>query len=232
MKIETTEPDSEAGLPDVRQEAFDHSSAALVDCFFGRARDQQGRAFREYCIRLADEFVNSDRISHTTRFADVRQRRADFAIPDVSLSASLRAAGGIPRNTGFHQCVLYPFIGHITSALPYFMRDLANVVVAMNQNTVKLGIQGPECFGARDSRKIPQAGLWHAGRVLRGAYPGTHTTLGVVTSGGTIANTTALWCARNTGLPATMVSPALKRKASMRRCSTTATKASRSSGLK
>jgi putative pyridoxal-dependent aspartate 1-decarboxylase len=202
----TAERSSEASVPELRRAFWQshESIRELVECFFGRARDRQGREFREYCTRLADEFVNSDRICHNTRFADVRQRRGDFGIPNTSSSPLDYVREMESRVMPDSINVSSPaFIGHMTSALPYFMRDLSNIVVAMNQNTVKLETSKGLSVLERET-----LGKFH--KLVFGMpddFYAHHTqepdaTLGVVTSGGTIANITSLWCARNTGLPA------------------------------
>ena len=37
------------------------------------------------------------------------------------------------------------FIGHMTSALPYFMLPLSRIMMALNQNLVKIGVALPPC---------------------------------------------------------------------------------------
>ena len=174
--------------------------ARLVSSLFGGSRE----TFRDDCVRLADAFVNSERITRTTSFADLRRQRADPGIPEdpsspVDYVKSLEA-GVIPDSINVSSPA---FIGHMTSALPYFMRDLARVVVALNQNTVKL--ETSKCVSALERERLAKLhwlvfardDRFYAERIQDPA-----STLGVVTSGGTAANITALWCARNAGLPA------------------------------
>jgi len=90
------------------------------------------------------------------------------------------------------------FIGHMTSSMPYFMLPLAKIMIALNQNTVK--IETSKAFTPLESQVI---GMIHK---LVYAHPDdfynrwTHDrnhAFGVFCSGGTIANLTALWVARN-----------------------------------
>lgn len=90
------------------------------------------------------------------------------------------------------------FIGHMTSSLPYFMLPLAKIMIALNQNTVK--IETSKAFTPLESQVI---GMIHkliynkpASYYDRWTHDRDHT-LGVFCSGGTIANLTALWAARN-----------------------------------
>lgn len=90
------------------------------------------------------------------------------------------------------------FIGHMTSALPYFVQPLARLIAALNQNVVKL-----ETAASLTPYERQALGIVH--RLVYGAPDGFYdahvqngdSTLGIVTSGGTVANITALWCARN-----------------------------------
>jgi glutamate decarboxylase len=90
------------------------------------------------------------------------------------------------------------FIGHMTSSMPYFMLPLAKIMIALNQNTVK--IETSKAFTPLESQVV---GMLHKLVYQRDdAYYATWThdhrhALGVFCSGGTIANITGLWVARN-----------------------------------
>jgi glutamate decarboxylase len=90
------------------------------------------------------------------------------------------------------------FIGHMTSALPYFMFPLAKIMMTLNQNVVK--IETSKAFTPLERQVV---GMLH--RLVydeadefyaQWTQSFTHS-LGVFCSGGTIANVTALWAARN-----------------------------------
>lgn len=93
------------------------------------------------------------------------------------------------------------FIGHMTSALPYFTRPLSRLVSALNQNVVKV-----ETAKSLTPYERQALGMLH--RLVFGRDDAFYTehmqnrrsTLGMVTSGGTLANVTALWVARNASL--------------------------------
>ncbi|KAJ3161673.1 hypothetical protein HDU86_006443 [Geranomyces michiganensis] len=94
-------------------------------------------------------------------------------------------------------------IGHMTTALPYFHRPLSRLLTAMNQNVVKLETASTMTYLERQT-----VGMLH--REFYGAGTGFYKTymhspehsLGVFCSGGTIANITAMWAARNMALGA------------------------------
>jgi len=90
------------------------------------------------------------------------------------------------------------FIGHMTSALPYFMLPLSRIMTALNQNTVK--VETSKAFTPLERQVLA---MLHR-LVYRGddafyqqwMHDSRHA-LGAFCSGGTIANVTALWVARN-----------------------------------
>ncbi|KAJ3355866.1 hypothetical protein HDU83_002514 [Entophlyctis luteolus] len=102
-------------------------------------------------------------------------------------------------------------IGHMTTALPYFHRPLAKLLTAMNQNVVKLETASTTTYLERETLAMMHHEFY--GRVCTRSFYAHYmhafdTALGVFTSGGTIANITALWAARNRALPACAASEA------------------------
>lgn len=90
------------------------------------------------------------------------------------------------------------FVGHMTSALPYFMLPLTRLMTALNQNLVK--VETSKAFTPLERQVL--AMLHHLiYRCPDAFYPpwihNSQAALGAFCSGGTIANTTALWVARN-----------------------------------
>lgn len=90
------------------------------------------------------------------------------------------------------------FIGHMTSALPYFLLPLAKLMVGLNQNLVK--IETSKAFTPLERQVL---GMLH--HLVYEESEHFYTTwmhsaehsLGAFCSGGTVANITALWVARN-----------------------------------
>ncbi|MDO9068816.1 MAG: putative pyridoxal-dependent aspartate 1-decarboxylase, partial [Deltaproteobacteria bacterium] len=90
------------------------------------------------------------------------------------------------------------FVGHMTSALPYFMLPLARLMTALNQNLVK--VETSKAFTPMERQVL--AMIHHlVYRRPDDFYPpwihNSQAALGAFCSGGTIANVTALWVARN-----------------------------------
>ncbi|GMQ46309.1 pyridoxal-dependent aspartate 1-decarboxylase PanP [Vibrio sp. 10N] len=95
------------------------------------------------------------------------------------------------------------FIGHMTSALPYFLMPLSKIMIALNQNLVK--IETSKAFTPLERQVL---GMLHK-LIYSESEPFYNTwmhssehSLGAFCSGGTIANITALWVARNRALKA------------------------------
>jgi putative pyridoxal-dependent aspartate 1-decarboxylase len=90
------------------------------------------------------------------------------------------------------------FVGHMTSALPYFMLPLSKIVTALNQNLVK--VETSKAFTPMERQVL---GMLH--RLIFEApsdfyqqwLHNSQHALGAFCSGGTVANITALWAARN-----------------------------------
>jgi glutamate decarboxylase len=95
------------------------------------------------------------------------------------------------------------FIGHMTSALPYFMLPLSKIMIALNQNLVK--IETSKAFTPLERQVL---GMIHRlvyqqdGAFYRKWMHDPSHALGAICSGGTVANLTALWVARNRAFPA------------------------------
>ena len=90
------------------------------------------------------------------------------------------------------------FVGHMTSALPNFMLPLSRIMTALNQNLVK--VETSKAFTPMERQVL--AMLHHLiyqrddSFYTQWIHDSQHA-LGAFCSGGTIANTTALWAARN-----------------------------------
>jgi glutamate decarboxylase len=92
-------------------------------------------------------------------------------------------------------------LAHMNQGLPYFMRPLAKLLTAMNQNLTKLDASRALSLCERQALAMMHRLVYDfAERFYERHVQNSDSTLGVVTSGGTVANITALWAARNTAL--------------------------------
>ena len=94
------------------------------------------------------------------------------------------------------------FIGHMTTALPSFMLPLSRIMTALNQNLVK--IETSKAFTPLERQVL---GMLHAliynndDAYYAEWMHNRDSALGAFCSGGTLANITALWVARNNLFP-------------------------------
>jgi glutamate decarboxylase len=90
------------------------------------------------------------------------------------------------------------FIGHMTSAIPYFMVHLKTITAALNQNVVKAETSKVVSVVEKQVlAKIHRLIFNKKAAFYRRHVQHPHTHLGNFTENGTMANITALWVARN-----------------------------------
>jgi len=95
-------------------------------------------------------------------------------------------------------CNAPKMIGHMTMALPFFMRPLAKLVTAMHQNNVKTETGKTTTFMEREALAMLHRQLFQLGDPFYAEHSqSAAATLGLVCSGGTLANISAMWIARN-----------------------------------
>jgi len=149
--------------------------------------------------RMIEEVYASSRISSNIQVEEIAGYADDNCIPDNPIEAGDYFDEYIEEIIQHSINVSSPnFIGHMTSALPYFVRPLSRILVALNQNVVKL--ETSKFFTLQERQVIAMLHnlTYKNSREFYEQYSqNSQSTLGVVTSGGTLANLTALWIARN-----------------------------------
>lgn len=102
-------------------------------------------------------------------------------------------------------------IGHMTTSLPFFQQLIAKIIVTMNQNVVKIETSSAVSNLERITIAMMHAKIYNDGDENAKSQEKSQTSkafyekyiinkdevLGICTSGGTVANIAALWCARN-----------------------------------
>ena len=136
--------------------------------------------------------------------ADVEKNFSDSGIPEKPIFVSEQAQFLLDKLVANSVHTASPsFIGHMTSALPYFMLPLSKIMIALNQNLVKT--ETSKAFTPMERQVL---GMIHRlvynqdGAFYRKWMHDPRHSLGAMCSGGTIANLTALWVARNRAFPA------------------------------
>jgi glutamate decarboxylase len=90
------------------------------------------------------------------------------------------------------------FVGHMTSAIPFFMVHLKTIVAALNQNVVK--VETSKVVSVLEKQvlaKIHRLIYRQSDEFYNEHIQNARTTLGCFIENGTLANITALWVARN-----------------------------------
>jgi len=148
---------------------------------------------------LTDHIVAKEKPLH-----EIEQDFADSAIPENPEFVSDHTETLLNKLVAHSVHTASPrFIGHMTSALPYFLLPLAKLMVGLNQNLVK--IETSKAFTPLERQVLGMLHHLVYGQNERFYKTWMHSaehSLGALCSGGTIANITALWVARNTALPA------------------------------
>ncbi|MBW1814771.1 MAG: aminotransferase class V-fold PLP-dependent enzyme [Deltaproteobacteria bacterium] len=94
------------------------------------------------------------------------------------------------------------FVGHMTSAIPFFMIHLKTIVAALNQNVVKLETSKVcSVLEKQVLAKIHRMIYQRSESFYKKHVQNTNSTLGSFVECGTLANITALWVARNKLFP-------------------------------
>jgi len=135
--------------------------------------------------------------------SDVEKNFSDSAIPEKPVFVSDQTQFLLDKVVADSVHTASPaFIGHMTSALPYFMLPLSKIMIALNQNLVK--IETSKAFTPLERQVL---GMIHRlvyqqdGAFYRKWMHDPSHALGAICSGGTVANLTALWVARNRAFP-------------------------------
>ncbi len=146
-----------------------------------------------------DDFLSRHVVARATSLEQIEKDFSDFRVPEDPEFVSDHAETLLNKLVANSVNTYSPqFIGHMTSALPYFHLPLAKLLVGLNQNLVK--IETSKAFTPLERQVL---GMMHQlvyqqdsnfyQQYLHSAYH----SLGAFCSGGTIANISALWVARN-----------------------------------
>lgn len=144
-------------------------------------------------------FLQSHIVAVEKDLSEVEKDFSDASIPNDPIFVSQQADFLLEKLVSQSVHTASPsFVGHMTSALPYFMLPLSKIMIALNQNLVKT--ETSKSFTPLERQVI---GMLH--RLVYENDDGFYTqymhdqnfALGAFCSGGTVANITALWAARN-----------------------------------
>lgn len=145
------------------------------------------------------DFLSRHVVAQKTSLEEIEKDYMDPLIPEAPDFVSSHAEVLLKKLVSQSVNTYSPtFIGHMTSSLPYFHLPLAKLLVGLNQNLVK--IETSKAFTPLERQTL---GMMHNlifeqdddfySQYLHSAKH----SLGAFCSGGTIANITSLWVARN-----------------------------------
>lgn len=148
---------------------------------------------------LVKEFLGNTSISSDVRYESLADNFTGSEIParvtDVEAYINYLNENVIPHSIHTSSPL---YIGHMTSRLPYFVAPLGKLMAALNQNVVKVETSRAFTLYERQSLAMIHRLIYkHDDDFYRQHTQHAESTLGMLVSGGTVANITALWCARN-----------------------------------
>lgn len=145
------------------------------------------------------DFLSQHVVTKAKSLEQVEKDFAEFAVPENPEFVSQHAETLLKKLVAHSVNTYSPtFIGHMTSALPYFHLSLAKLLVGLNQNLVK--IETSKAFTPLERQVL---GMMHelvygqSENFYQQHLHSAQRSLGAFCSGGTVANMTALWVARN-----------------------------------
>ena len=146
-----------------------------------------------------EDFLSSHIVAQERPLHEIEQDFADSTIPEQPEFVSSHTETLLKKLVAQSVHTASPrFIGHMTSALPYFLLPLAKLMVGLNQNLVK--IETSKAFTPLERNVLGMLHHLVYGENEAFYHRWMHNaeySLGAFCSGGTIANISALWVARN-----------------------------------
>jgi glutamate decarboxylase len=144
-------------------------------------------------------FLQDNIVAEETDLVKIERDFSDTLIPEQPVYVSEQAQFLLDKVVAQSVHTSSPsFVGHMTSALPYFMIPLSKIMIALNQNLVKT--ETSKAFTPLERQVL---GMLHRlvydqpDAFYERWLHDSHHHLGAFCSGGTVANITALWAARN-----------------------------------
>jgi glutamate decarboxylase len=196
-------------MPNLREE--DHQSRKTLDSIqekmmrlfaFSENAELVERELDVKIAAIAQNFLQSTTVSTDIEVESIIEQFSESQIPvepsDVGSYVDDLAESVI--NHSIHTSSPR-YIGHMTSALPYFVRPLGKLITVMNQNVVKMETAKALSPYERQALAMIHRLIYNFSNDFYEQHiQKAESTLGIMTTGGTLANITAIWCARNSSL--------------------------------
>ena len=144
------------------------------------------------------QFFSSSEVSANSELWPAQEARFNDAPVPISRYFEYLAAEVIPSSTN----IASPHcMGHMTGQVPGFLWPLAELLVALNQNLVKSDASRMLTVLERQALSMLHELVYERDQTFYDEHAqNRHSALGVMTTGGTLANLCALWLARNNSL--------------------------------
>ncbi|KAJ3303393.1 hypothetical protein HDV03_003962 [Kappamyces sp. JEL0829] len=196
-----SDDDGEAGFSPTRKArpfGREKSNDSVLNYFHSSSLDEQ--MLDQYLISLADNFGGSGPIYAThIQPSSIQAQLSQTPSAPQSMQKYLQ---GLKINVDMAtKTGAATQIGHMSSALPYFHRPLARLLTALNQNVVKAETASTFTSLERETIAMLHKDFYNSSDDFYTEFKqASDRALGVACSGGTIANVTAMWAARNSCL--------------------------------
>ncbi|GAC16640.1 pyridoxal-dependent aspartate 1-decarboxylase PanP [Aliiglaciecola lipolytica] len=165
-------------------------------------KDSKLAQIEEHLSDNLSDFLSQHVVTKAKSLEEIEQNFQDYKVPESPEFVTKHAEVLLEKVVSHSVNTYAPtFIGHMTSALPYFHLPLAKLLVGLNQNLVK--IETSKAFTPLERQVI---GMLHelvysqSEDFYKSHLHSAKQSLGAFCSGGTVANITALWVARNKAL--------------------------------
>jgi glutamate decarboxylase len=148
------------------------------------------------------DFLSQHVVAKKTSLEEIEKDFSSAHVPDSPEFVSSHAEALLDKLVAHSVNTYAPtFIGHMTSALPYFHLPLSKLMVGLNQNLVKIETSKAFTPLERQTLGMMHNLIYQQDEAFYDTYlHSAEDSLGAFCSGGTIANITALWVARNLAL--------------------------------
>jgi aspartate 1-decarboxylase len=146
-----------------------------------------------------DEFLLESKVAGEISLSKLSEIFSDFNLPEepcfVSDQINYILNNVVPHSV---HTASPKFIGHMTSCIPYFLISLTKCMVALHQNVVKIETSRSFTFLERQTLAMLHKLVYNNNnKFYKQHIQSRESTLGIQCSGGTVANITAMWIARN-----------------------------------
>lgn len=188
-------------LLSVAAEPHDNLADIMLPLFShaGPATDQE---IENYVSSLIQSFLRSEIVRTGNGLSPDSRPMGDCQIPvqpsSLAQYLAFLATDVVPYSihTSSPHC-----LSNMTPPPPNFVQVIGRLLLGMNQNMVKFEASGVMSRYERQALSMLHRLIFqHSDEFYRHHSQHSESTLGIVVSGGTLANITALWCARNAAL--------------------------------